>query len=254
MEGLRYFFRGNSDGHVFPILSLIHFVIILIAFLGVHYILLNKKKLRISSIRIKFRRLMIVVLSLQQIILYLWYGISGYGNIRESLPLYNCRVAIIFTVLGLLTDKNIFKNVVCYWGLAGSILVIMIPVDVYPFSFPHYANISYFIGHIGLLWSTIYFLIVDEYRINKRSLKKILYFTNIYHLSIYIFNTVTNSNYCYLNKSPFSNGFFTRLMPAMVYSLVVFFIFNIFMILIYLIAKTIYKILGVNEELAEFAS
>ncbi|WP_353093496.1 TIGR02206 family membrane protein [Tissierella praeacuta] len=254
MKGLKYFFRGSPDGYVFPIWSLTHLIIIIIAFLGVQYILLNKRKFKIPLIRTKFKRLIIAVLSLQQIILYLWYGFSGYGNIRESLPLYNCRIAIIFTVLSLLTDKDIFKNIACYWGLAGSILVIMIPTDVYPFSFPHYTNVSYFIGHIGLLWSTVYFLIVDEYRINKSSLKTILYFTNIYHLLVYIFNIFTNSNYCYLNKSPFANIFFTRFMSPMVYSLMVFLIFNIFMILIYLIAKTIYKVVGVNEELVEFAS
>lgn len=253
MERLRYFFRGAPDGYVFPIWSLEHFAIILIAFMGIEFIFLNKRKLRNTQMGRKFKILMIIALSFQQIILYLWYGFSGYGNIKESLPLYNCRIAIIFTILALLTDKKIFKNVGCYWGIIGSILVVMVPTDVYPFSFPHYANISYFLGHISLLWAIVYILVVDEYRIDKSSLKSILYFTNIYHLFIYFFNIFIKSNYCYLNEAPFAKTFFQNLMSPKVYTLMVFFIFNILMILVYLVTKTVYRKLEIDEDLVKIA-
>lgn len=251
MELVKHFFRGTPDGYVFPIWSLTHLVIILVAFLGIQFILLNQRKLRNPLIGRKFKLLMIIILSLQQIILYLWYSFSGYGTIKESLPLYNCRIAIIFIILAFITDKKIFKNVGCYWGFIGSILVLMMPVDLYPFSFPHYTNISYFLGHIGLLWSTVYILVVDQYRIDRNSLKSILYFTNTYNLLIYIFNKATNSNYCYLNKAPFAAAFFEKYMSPRTYSLTAFFAFNIFMILVYFIAKTIYKALEIDEELVE---
>ncbi|MEY8416794.1 TIGR02206 family membrane protein [Tissierella praeacuta] len=250
---IKMFFRGNPDGYVFPIWSLAHLVIVLIAFMGIEFILLNKRKLKNSQMGRKFKILMIIVLSLQQVILYLWYYFSGYGTIKESLPLYNCRIAIIFTILAFITDKKMFKNVGCYWGIIGSILVIMMPIDVYPFSFPHYANISYFLGHISLLWSIVYILVVDEHRIDKSSLKSILYFTNIYHLFIYFFNIFTKSNYCYLNEPPFARIFFQKFMSPNVYTVTVFFIFNILMILVYLSAKTAYRILDIDEDLVKTA-
>lgn len=248
MDWFKHFFRGTPDGYVFPIWSLTHFVMLAIAFIGVEFIILNKEKLKDSQKGKIFKYLMIIVLALQQIILYLWYGFSGYFTIHESLPLYNCRIAIIFTIIALITDKKLFRNVSCYWGVAGAILALMMPTDLDPFSFPHYTNICFFLGHIGLLWATIYILIVDGYRIDKKSLKSIIYFTNTYHLLIYIFNIVTNSNYCYLNKAPIARTFFENNMSPMIYSLTAFFAFNVFMILVYFTAKTIYRILGIDEE------
>ncbi|MDR7856533.1 TIGR02206 family membrane protein [Tissierella sp.] len=254
MEWIRYFFRGNPDGYVFPIWSLKHLALIFIAFIGVEFIIKYKGKLRNSQLGKYFKIAMIIALSLQQIVLYLWYSFSGYFTIKESLPLYNCRIAIIFTILALITDKKIFKNVGCYWGVAGAILALVMPTDLDPFSFPHYTNISFFLGHIALLWSTLYILVVDEYRINKISLKSILYFTNIYHLLIYTFNIFAKSNYCYLIEPPFAKAFFASNMSPRFYSLTTFLAFNIFMILVYVVAKSIYKLLEVDEDLAKFAS
>lgn len=254
MEELRYFFRGTPDGYVFPIWSLAHFAMLIIAFIGVEFIILNKRKLRDSNNGKILKLIMIIALASQQIILYLWYGFSGYFTIHESLPLYNCRIAIIFTIIALITDKKLFRNVGCYWGVAGAILALMMPTDLDPFSFPHYTNISFFLGHIVLLWATVYILVVDQYRINKNSLKSILYFTNTYHLLIYIFNILTNSNYCYLNKAPFAKTFFENFMSPRAYTLTAFFAFNIFMILVYFIAKTIYKVVEVDKDLVESTS
>lgn len=253
MVWLEYFFRGTPDNYVFSLWSLKHFAIILIAFVGVEFILLNKRRLKSIRLGKKIKIIMIIALSLQQIVLYLWYGFSGYFTINESLPLYNCRIAIIFTILALITDKNLFKNVSCYWGLAGSILALMMP-DLDPFSFPHYTNISFFWGHIALLWSTVYILAVDEYRMNKISLKSILYFTNTYHLSVYLFNVFTKSNYCYLIEPPFLKIFIANFMSPKAYSLFIFLVFNIVMILVYSAAKTIYKLLEIDEEQPNFAS
>ncbi|WMM23707.1 TIGR02206 family membrane protein [Tissierella sp. MB52-C2] len=251
---MKYFFRGTPDDFVFPIWSLTHFLILAIAFVGVEFIVLKKDRLKSTSMGKIFKKIMIIILVLQQVSLYLWYGFSGYFTIQESLPFYNCRVAIIFTIFALGTDKKIFKNVGCYWGVAGAILALLLPTDLDPFSFPHYTNISFFIGHIGLLWSTIYILVVEEYRMDRKSLRSILHFTNIYHSFIYIFNIVTKSNYCYLVETPIAKAFFEKFMSPIAYSLTAFLAFNIFIILIYGVAKAIYKTLDIDEDLAKFAS
>ncbi|MBU5427364.1 TIGR02206 family membrane protein [Tissierella pigra] len=251
---MKYFFRGTPDDFVFPIWSLTHFLILAIAFVGVEFIVLKKDRLKSTNMGKIFKKFMIIILVLQQVSLYLWYGFSGYFTIQESLPFYNCRVAIIFTIFALVTDKKIFKNVGCYWGVAGAILALLLPTDLDPFSFPHYTNISFFIGHIGLLWSTIYILVVEEYRMDRESLRSILYFTNIYHSFIYIFNIVAKSNYCYLVEAPIAKASFEKFMSPMAYSLTAFLAFNIFIILIYGVAKYIYKTLDIDEDLAKFAS
>lgn len=253
MEWFRYFFRGTPDEYVFPIWGLTHIIMLFIAFLGVEFLISNKKKLKNSSLGKGFKLLMIIALASQQIILYLWYGFSGYFTIKESLPLYNCRIAIIFTILALVTDKNIFKNVGCYWGVAGAILALMMPTDLDPFLFPHFTGVSFFLGHIALLWATMYILVVDEYRISKPSLKSILYFSNIYHLIIYSFNVLTKSNYCYVIEPPFAKEFFANIMSPISYTITAFAIFNLSMILVYLTAKTIYRLIEPEKDLTNLA-
>lgn len=253
MEWFKYFFRGTPDEYVFPIWGLTHIIMLFIAFLGVELLIRNKRKLKNSTLGKAFKFSMIMALASQQIILYLWYGFSGYFTIKESLPLYNCRIAIIFTIIALITDKRIFKNVACYWGVAGAILTLMMPTDLDPFIFPHYTMVSFFLGHIFLLWATMYILVVDEYRISKSSLKSILYFSNIYHLIIYSFNVFTKSNYCYVIEPPFAKEFFASIMSPMSYTITSFAIFNLSMIMVYLTAKTIYRLVEPDEDLANLA-
>ncbi len=251
LYNLRYFFRGTPDSYVFPQGSLNHMLLIFIALLGVELIIHHRNRLKDPKHMRVFKKAMIIILSIQQIVLYLWYGFSGYFTIKESLPLYNCRIAIIFTILAFITDKKLFKNVVCYWGITGSILALALPATD-PFIFPHYTIVSFFVGHMFMLWSAIYLLVVEEYRISKKSLVSILYFTNIYHICVYIFNSITKSNYCYLMEAPFAKEAFINT-SSLMYSFFAFLSFNIFMLIFYLITKTIYRVLEKDEDLANYA-
>ena len=196
MGSIKYFFRGTPDGYVFPTGSMAHWFIIAIILFGMELIIKYREKLRIPKYANIFKAIMIIMLAMQQILLYLWYGFSGYFSIQESLPLYNCRVAIILTIFAFITNKDFFKNICCYWGVVGAFLALAFPV-VDPFQFPHYTMVSFFGGHILMLWSAIYFLVVEKHYINKRSLASVLLFTNFYHVLVYVFNRFTNSNYCY---------------------------------------------------------
>jgi hypothetical integral membrane protein (TIGR02206 family) len=239
MDKIRYFFRGTPDGYVFPVGSVEHWLIIAIILLGIELITRHRYKLRDPKYTKEFKIAMIIMLSLQQIVLYLWYGFSGYFSIQESLPLYNCRVAIILTIFAFITNKDFFKNICCYWGIVGAILALAFPV-VDPFQFPHYTMVSFFGGHILMLWSAIYFLVVEKHYINKRSLVSILLFTNIYHVLIYVFDKITNSNYCYLVNPPFSIGFIDRL-SQFFYTATAINVFNVTIFLFYYVCKVIYN-------------
>lgn len=238
LEKIKYFFRGTPDGYVFPTASVKHWTIMAFVLIGLEFIIKCRIKFKNSKYEKVFKILMIFMLSIQQIILYLWYELSGYFTIHESLPLYNCRLAIIFTIFAFITNKDFYKNICCYWGVTGSFLALIFPA-LDPFQFPHFTGISFFVGHTLLLWSAIYFLVVDKHKINKKSLGSVLIFTNIYHGIILIFNGFTNSNYCYLNAPPFSIGIIEKL-PQLLYTCIIFTAFNIMIILFYFTYKVFY--------------
>ncbi|MSS43754.1 TIGR02206 family membrane protein [Anaerosalibacter bizertensis] len=232
---IKYFFRGTPDGYIFPNGSRIHWIMMAFILMGVELIIKYRNELREDKYNKIFKVFMITMLSIQQIILYLWYEFSGYFTIHESLPLYNCRVAIIFTIFALISNKDFYKNICCYWGIIGAISALAFPT-VDPFKFPHYTGLSFFLGHALLLWSGIYLLVVERHDIGKESLFSVLIFTNVYHSIIFIFNILTSSNYCYLNSPPFSIGIIDN-MNQLIYTFTAFNGFNIFFMIFYLMYK-----------------
>lgn len=247
MNGIKYFFRATPDTTGFQSFGIAHLILILVTILGTYLIYINKNNLKKDNRTYNLiKKIIGFTLLTQQIILYLWYGITGYSSIKESLPLYNCRIAIICTALALLTNKKLFKNIAIYWGVYGGILSILV-VEGDPFIFPHYTIVSFFVGHIFLLWGTVLILLVDRHELNKKSLKSILLFTNIYHLLLLIFDIITQSNYDYLVEAPILQDKFGSL-PQMIYSFLAIITFDILILLFHFIAG---RILSKNMEYEE---
>lgn len=234
---MKHFFRGTSDGVYFKNFSPAHFLLIAIALCGAYLIYKYKDVLREDRYSKMFKRTIGITLLSQQIILYGWYLFTGFSSIKESLPLYNCRIAIICTALALLTDKKILKSLSVYWGLYGAILSLII-VEGDPFSFPHYTIVSFFVGHIFLLWGSLFILFVDNYQVNKRNLKDVLKLTTAYHFVLLIFNIMVKANYDYLVEPPIFNSVFI-LMPQMLYSIIAIITFDLLILIVYFILNTI---------------
>lgn len=253
MEALQYFFRGRADG-VPPIenFTLPHFLILLFGVCGALLIIKKRGKLIGTSGGDRLRIFLAFALLMQQIILYFWYGFSGYFSIQEGLPLYNCRFAIIVAAFALMTKKPSLQAIACYWGIFGSILALASPA-LDPFLFPHYTNFSFFGGHLLLVWAAFFILFVDGFEADIRSLRFMLFFTTIYHLLIYIFNRLTDANYCYLIKAPIAEKIFSQLLPQTVYALLVIFLWDLMMVGFYLSVQSIRRILRQEDEDSKFA-
>ena len=216
MDFLKYLFRNATEYSDFNIFGLAHITILFIGILGIVFIL---KRMNVSR---KFERILGIVLLAQQIILYTWYLRSRYKLLTEGLLLYHCRIAIILIGIGLFFNKSICKKIGSIWGLIGAVSALAYPV-LDPFVFPHITQIFFFIGHLFLLWGSVYCIFVECIKLSKKDLKIIIYFTNIYHISMFIFNHIIGSNYGYMRVSPIGIG--NDLHPV-VYGLIIIAIFN----------------------------
>lgn len=87
MNKLSYFFRGVADNHYFALFSPTHFAMIFTALFGVLIIFRYQDKMRQQPLYNKIKWIFIILLLTQQTLLYLWYGLSGYFILAESLPL-----------------------------------------------------------------------------------------------------------------------------------------------------------------------
>lgn len=194
-------FRSEPDGWVLKLMSIPHLLLMAIVFSLAIYVWKKRDYFEKHDI---LRKPLIITLFLQVSILYSWYAFSGYTGIRESLPLYNCRLAIICTCVALLFKNKLAQLIACYWGLAGGIIAVTLP-SMDPFSWPHYTQVSFFVGHLALLVGVFYIIGIDKPKFNLRSLKTMLIFSTVYHSAVSVLDYALNTNYCYLKKFPFGD-------------------------------------------------
>ena len=221
MNFSKYFFRNTSEYFNFKIFGWQHITILFIGILGIISII---KRIAVNR---KFERIVGIVLLSQQTILYTWYLLSGYNLLIEGLPLYHCRIAIILMGIGLLFNKSICRKLGSMWGLIGAIFALIYPSGLDPFVFPHVTQFSFFIGHLFLLWGSVYCIFIECVKFDKKDFKIAIYFTNIYHISMFILNHIIGANYGFMRVSPIGIG---NNLPPIVYGLIVIGIFNLLMI------------------------
>ena len=210
LEFFAYFFRSKPEGYDIEKFGFTHIFLVTFAFVGAILIYVNRDKLKNSNKNIL--KFFVVLLFLQQVILYGWYIISGAFSIETSLPLYDCRVAIICIIYGVFFNNNKSKRIGIYLGFVGSIVALISP-DLDRFIFPHYTWISFFVGHILLLWVSCYIFFVEEIEISFKKYTEVFIFTNVLHIAVIIFNSISKSNYAFLSEPPIFKEVAGRLHP-----------------------------------------
>lgn len=224
MNFFNYFFRSIPEKNNFILFGKTHMSILIIAFIVSYLIIKNMK------VNKNFELLVGSVLLIQQVSLYYWYYTSRYNLLTEGLPLYHCRVAILTLALGLIFKIDLPLRIGTYWGIFGSIGALLLPGPD-PFIFPHITQVSYFVGHLFLLWGCIYLLFVKKIGMTKIDLKNIFLFTNLYHVIVFVLNHKISSNYAYLRQPPFKINYTFN---PYFYGFIVMMIFNIILALEYL--------------------
>lgn len=205
-----YFFRSEPEGYDIEKYGFTHIVLMLIAFIGAILIYRYRDKIKNSNKNIL--KIFVIVLFIQQLVLYAWYIFSGAFSIETSLPLYDCRVAIICLIYGVFFNNDKSKRIGIYLGFVGSMVALLTP-ELDRFVFPHYTWVSFFVGHTLLLWVSCYIFFVEEIEISFQKYMEVFVFTNILHIAIIIFNRLTNCNYAFLSEPPIFKEVAGRLHP-----------------------------------------
>ncbi len=225
MENIYYFFRNNATKSNFAAFGTWHLLLLFIALIGTLF--LFKYKLPNKNLELFIGYILIF----QQVILFAWYLISNYNLIKEGLPLYHCRIAILSVGIGLITNKKTLMKIGSYLGIFGSISALLFP-SLDPFIYPHITQFSFFIGHLFLLWGSIYILFIKKVGMTCTDFKNGVVFISTYHVLMFMLNNAIGSNYAYMSASPIGVG---NGLPHLLYALVVITIFNIVLGIEYII-------------------
>lgn len=198
MEFMRNFFRGKEDGFVFSKYGTLHLLILAIFLFGAYLIINKKLGLNIEKKNKSLMKTFATIILLDQIVLYSWQFGSGRFSFDMSLPLYHCRIAVFFLILGIFTDNRFFKSMTIFWGFFGSLFALTMP-DLYAYNFPHYTNFQFFIVHLILGWVVADLLFVEDFTLTKVDLKNVLIFTNIFNLILICVNFILKPVYPAIN-------------------------------------------------------
>ena len=138
-----------------------------------------------------------ILQAVQLILLYGWYWVN-HMPLSESLPFYNCRMAM-FVVL-LLPGQSKYRQYFALLGTFGTLAAFVYPVpDAYPF--PHIAILSFIFGHLALLGNSLVYLL-RQYNARLLDVKGIFLLTFALNALIFVVNLVTGGDYGFLTKPP----------------------------------------------------
>lgn len=236
MKQLAYFFRGGWEDYAFRAFSIVHFLLLGLAFMGVVLIIKYRRELQRDSQGV-LKKIFIGILLLEQVLQYGWYALAKTFTLGDGLPLYICRTAIIALILALTLNKPLVRSLAVYWGTLGGVLALLIPV-LYPMHFPHITNFTYFVGHTIMVWAVIYIQAVEGFQLSGRGLLASLVFTNLFNLGVFWLNPRINGNYSYFEFAPVLESFFDTLSRP-IYVLVVFLTYNLLILLIHVLLKKV---------------
>lgn len=236
MEKLNYFFRTVESKNSIEIYGMIHILIILLTLLVVFIIIKFNVNIK------KMKRVILFLFIVYNITYYTWYIITAYSGLKDSLPIYICRICILIYTFNFLFKKQFLKGELLYLGFLGAIVGYVYPV-MDKFSFPHFTYFTFLFAHTGLFIYSI--LIVKENKniVNKinmiKSMKLILIIDIVSFITNYF---IKGANYNVISKAPFLNNIFDNL-PIIVYFLFASLLSILFIFIIHLILILIRKII-----------
>ena len=142
------------------------------------------------------------VLAINQVT-YWYYRFATEGAavfLREHLPLHLCSIAVVLSIVLLLTRARLPYELTYFWGLAGTSNAIVTPELTE--GFPDYHFFQYFITHGGIVATALFATFGLGMRPTFKSLMRAFVWLNVLAGVVALVNLALDSNYLYLCEAP----------------------------------------------------
>jgi hypothetical integral membrane protein (TIGR02206 family) len=189
-------FLASTTERVVPY-SLEHLIFLGFAVLVIVLFIINADRLKSNADAI--RKGLLVVLIIQQTVLYSWYYIFEGFSISESLPLHICRITNIFILAFLIKPNKKIVPYLFFFSIFGYAAMIL-PAGVHPFH--HIIDVSFMVNH--LVMAVIPFVLVKVYGYKplRNEIINFLVVFNIAWFAMYFLNPLIDGNYFYTVRRP----------------------------------------------------
>ena len=193
-------FGSNYTGAQLIEFSSVHFEVIFFLIITNFLIFFLLRKINNPKYLNLFRYIAASIMLFYIVSFEIWSISVGFFTFKYSLPLHLCDVAVILAALMLLTKNKYLFEITYFWGLGGSLLAILTP-DITE-SWPHFNFINYFLSHGGIITCVLFMVIIENYKVNLKSVFRVFLITNLYMFIIAGVNIILKSNYLYICRKP----------------------------------------------------
>lgn len=194
-------FGHKYDLFPFEIFSMPHFLMITACISGV--LLLYYFRDHFRKYDKATRSFMFIILFGLETMYHLWLWKDGYWDVSFTLPLQLCSLSLILCLILLVTKSQLIFQIVYFIGVVGAFMAIITP-ELF-LGFPHFRYFQFFITHIFIIWTCLYFVFIHHYKATKKGLFASFLFLNASAALAFIANKLTGGNYMFLAHKP-SNG------------------------------------------------
>ncbi|WHY63828.1 TIGR02206 family membrane protein [Cytobacillus firmus] len=237
---MSHFFSHNYQAFPFSTFTLSHIAMIAL-FTGVAVFLYIFRK-TIKRYDRKLRMIMFLLLFVLELLYHFWLYIGGYWEISFTLPLQLCSISLLLCLVLLATESKAVFQIVYYIGVTGALMAILTP-ELF-LGFPHFRFFQFFITHILIIWTCLYFVFVRQFRPTGRGLIESFIFLNLCAAAAFFANKLTGGNYMFLARKPQNNSLLDYFGPYPYYIITL----EIAALFLFLLLLLPFKMIGKNKD------
>ncbi|WP_142301757.1 TIGR02206 family membrane protein [Bacillus sp. 7894-2] len=231
----------SHDYNAFPFLvfSASHIaMIVLFAAAAALLFIFRKGLFRLDQ---KFRLYLFMLLFTLELLYHLWLYLGGYWEISFTLPLQLCSISLVLCLILLATKSSAVFQLVYYLGVTGALMAILTP-ELF-LGFPHFRYFQFFITHNLIIWTSLYFVFVHQYRPTGKGMLHSFIFLNICAGAAFFANKLTGGNYMFLSHKPENASLLDYFGPYPYYILTL----EIAAVFLFLLLLLPFKMIGKNK-------
>lgn len=128
-----------------------------------------------------------------------WWLLPAQFNVAESFPLHVCDLAALIAGPALLSRRRWPRTILYFWGLGLSTQAFFTPVVVEGLAHPKFW--FFWVGHLQIIGSAVYDVVVRGYRPARRDYLLAAGATLAYGSAMLAFNLATGANYAYVGNT-----------------------------------------------------
>lgn len=196
------YFGHNYETFPFSAFTLPHVSMLAIFLLGVGLIYFFRASLRKWSTYIRI--LLFSGLFIFETLYHVWLYRGEAWDIAFTLPLQLCSISLILCLILLITKAKLVFQIVFFIGITGAFMALVTP-ELF-LGYPHFRYFQFFITHIFIIWTCLFFAFVHQYVPTRQGLYQSFVFLNICAGAAYLANKWTGGNYMFLSYKPVSGS------------------------------------------------